>query len=135
MATNHTAKEANVTPLINELVQAINTANSGLSKAEFGLSKRDNAAVASLAAGIIQVSCFDSSTAHSTNATLKDISTTMNVVNTEAVIFIPGLAGLLISIDVALHELLVTLGFLVFGVLNLIGGLCVSNTIYGAHPS
>ena len=58
MASNRTANTANVTPMINDLVKAINTASTGLRSSEFSLAKRDDAAVAALAAGIIEAGPF-----------------------------------------------------------------------------
>ena len=54
MANNRTANTENVTPMINDLVKAINTASTGLRNTEFSLAKRDDAAIAALAAGIIE---------------------------------------------------------------------------------
>lgn len=58
MANNRTANTENVTPMINDLVKAINTASTGLRSSEFSLAKRDDEAIAALAAGIIEASLF-----------------------------------------------------------------------------
>lgn len=58
LATNGSASDATVTPLINELVSAITTANTGLTLGSLGLEKRDNEAIAILLAGILKVNCF-----------------------------------------------------------------------------
>lgn len=53
LATNGSASDASVTPLINELVGALNTANGQLTLGS--LVKRDNAEIAGTIAGIIKV--------------------------------------------------------------------------------
>ena len=59
------------------------------------------------------------------NLGLQDITTTLDILLVEFSFHIPGLAGLLIAVDVALHELLASVGFLLGGVLLLVGGLSV----------
>ena len=56
LAKNGSASDATVTPLINELVSALSSANSALPRGgTLGLTKRDNAAIARTIAGIIRV--------------------------------------------------------------------------------
>lgn len=60
LASNGSASDATVTPLIEELVSSFNTANTELTLGSFGLVKRSDEAiaVASVIAGIVEVYLF-----------------------------------------------------------------------------
>lgn len=49
------ASAASITPLLNELVTAINTAHSSVTASELGLKKRQVAELAPIVAGVVSV--------------------------------------------------------------------------------
>ncbi|KAJ7243070.1 hypothetical protein C8J57DRAFT_1084140 [Mycena rebaudengoi] len=109
LVSSGTATDATVTPLINDLTTALNTATTSLGGLALPvLSKRQsNDEVAALVAEI-----------------LTDVTTTLDGLLGSAA-SIPALGGLLLGVDAALHQVLFGLEILLAGVLNLVATLLV----------
>ncbi|KAJ7133357.1 hypothetical protein C8R44DRAFT_772253 [Mycena epipterygia] len=104
-----TATDATVTPLINDLTSALDTATASLAGLALNpLSKRQSDDdVAALVAGIIT-----------------DITNALDgLLGTASTI--PGLGGLLAGVDTSLNQVLLGLEILLAGVLNLVANLLV----------
>ncbi|KAK7049163.1 Sc15 protein [Favolaschia claudopus] len=109
LVTGGTASDATVTPLINELTSALDTASASLG----GLSpvssrkRQSDDDIANLVAGL-----------------LTDITNTLDGLLGEAA-SIPALGGLLVGVDASLNQVLVGLETLLAGVLRLVATLLV----------
>ena len=127
LATNGSASDATVTPLINELVSAISSANGELTLGSLGLVKRDDEAIAVLVAGILKVFSYFAQLMKRAliDLTAQDITETLNTLLVDVAVAVPALSGLLITVDVALDTLLSSVELLVAGVLKLVAGLYV----------
>ncbi|KAF7344657.1 Sc15 protein [Mycena venus] len=110
LVSTATVTEANVAPLVLELVLAIDTATTSLSFLRLGLKKRQSEQdVANLVAGIVS-----------------DVANMFNGVEGSAPSgsgSLPDLSGLLSTVDLALNSLLVSLDGLLAGVLTIVTGL------------
>ncbi|KAJ7250097.1 hypothetical protein B0H12DRAFT_1019314 [Mycena haematopus] len=108
-----TASDATVTPLLNQLTAAFNTASTSLQTIPRVESRKrqSDQDVAVLVAGIIT-----------------DTTNSLNGLHGFAP-HIPALAGLIIALDVALQELLVGLDIVLAGVVTLVSGLYVPSLI------
>ncbi|KAJ7439111.1 hypothetical protein FB451DRAFT_1447434 [Mycena latifolia] len=109
VVANGTATDATVTPLINELTAALDTATASLAAlpATTGSKRQSDDDIANLVAGII------TDIANALEGLLGTATT------------IPGLGGLLAGVDTSLNQVLVGLETLLAGVLNLVANLLV----------
>ncbi|TRM65045.1 hypothetical protein BD626DRAFT_490721 [Schizophyllum amplum] len=108
-ANSGSATSDEVLPLVQQLLDSINTANAGLEEAKgkpHGGHPPNKDDLAKLIAEI-----------------LGDIVKTLDLVLLKLGLIIPGLAPLLISIDIALSKILSGVEFLLAGVLKLVAGL------------
>ncbi|KAJ7704771.1 hypothetical protein B0H17DRAFT_920656 [Mycena rosella] len=109
LVSGSTATDATVTPLINDLTAAFDTASASLTTLALtgGLKRQSDDDIANLVAGI-----------------LTDVTTALDgLLGTASTI--PGLGGLLGGLDVSLNQVLLGLETLLAGVLNLVATLYV----------
>ncbi|KAJ4475663.1 hypothetical protein J3R30DRAFT_3501741 [Lentinula aciculospora] len=105
------ASEANVTPLINELTAALNTASSSLASlkaSDHKVRRESDADISFVVAGLV------TDITHALDSILADAS------------HIPTLGPLLSGVDVALDEVLAGVEILLAGVLTLVASLLVN---------
>jgi len=106
LVSTATATEANVAPLVLDLVISLDTATTSLALLGLGLKKRQSEQdVATLVAGIVS-----------------DVANTLNGLE-GLTSSIPGLSGLLGTVDLALNSVLVGLDGVLAGVLTIVAGL------------
>ena len=119
LGSSGTATDTSVTPLINELTAALNTATASLADLPTTETKKRQTEddIAILAAGIVTVIYSFSILQLVNNYRQQDIGNTFNGFP------LPGIDGLLVEVDVALNELLVGLDILLVGVSVLVAGL------------
>lgn len=65
----------------------------------------------------------------------QDISKTLDLLLIDVAVAVPALSGLLITVDVALHQLLTSVELLLAGVLKLVAGLFVFSSVYFMYMS
>ncbi|KAL0566567.1 hypothetical protein V5O48_015443 [Marasmius crinis-equi] len=109
LASNGTASDDTVTPLINQLTDALDLASTGLEGLQSSSSRKRQSddEIASLVAGMVT-----------------EIGNTLATLETQ-VVTIPALPGLLPGIDASLSQVLRGLSTLLAGVLNLVATLLV----------
>ncbi|KAJ7065658.1 hypothetical protein C8F01DRAFT_1351640 [Mycena amicta] len=107
LVSGGTATDATVTPLINDLTAALDTATSSLAALPASRKRQSDDDIANLVAGLIT-----------------DISNTLDGL-LGAAITIPALGGLLAGVDTSLNQVLKGLETLLAGVLNLVANLLV----------
>ncbi|KAJ7436086.1 hypothetical protein B0H11DRAFT_1755268 [Mycena galericulata] len=107
LVSGGTATDATVTPLINELTSALETASGSLTGLAIPLKRQTDAEIATLVAGIIT---------DITNA----LDSLLGTAST-----IPALGGLLAGVDTSLNQVLLGLEILLAGVLELVANLLV----------
>ncbi|KAJ7432383.1 hypothetical protein B0H11DRAFT_2161819 [Mycena galericulata] len=107
LVSGGTATDATVTPLINELTSALETASGSLTDLAIPLKRQTDDEIATLVAGIIT-----------------DITNALDgLLGTASTI--PALGGLLAGIDTSLNQVLLGLEILLAGVLELVANLLV----------
>ncbi|KDQ23203.1 hypothetical protein PLEOSDRAFT_1108837 [Pleurotus ostreatus PC15] len=111
MDSNH-ANSANIVPLMHDLTKSFTTAGDSLKALKGKVSARQlgptDSEIAALLADIIAA-----------------LVTTLGRLFVRAIIFLPTLMTLIVSLDLVLHDLLVAVEALVGGVLGLVTGLLV----------
>ncbi|KAJ7779328.1 hypothetical protein DFH07DRAFT_950392 [Mycena maculata] len=107
LASSGTATDATVTPLINDLTAALDTATASLAVLPISLKRQSDDDIAALVAGIIT---------DITNALDSLLATASTI---------PALGGLLDGVDTSLNQVLLGLEILLAGVLSLVANLLV----------
>lgn len=123
-AANPHANPATITPLINELVSALNTAQNSLARGPvIGLKSRQaQEEVANTFAGVVTVRVYHAFARLSTERiTFQDITGAIKVIP----FGFPGLTGLILSLDFALAAVIRGLDFTLIGLGFAVGSLYV----------